>query len=488
MNLQKSKHKYLPTRFNQLIYSFIHFRSQNLALACLSFILGIITLGNLVLIIIMGLLVLIFPINNISKIICLFIFIISVFNFININNYIYDLSRNSVEIDDFGVLEEPPASNKYSTPLIISTSNTNGKILVQNNFNNSFLYQDKLLVFGSIQNILKSNLDEGYKNFLISKGVLWISKDLNISLVSRGHTISSVISMTRERLIEKVNFELQSPEDSLLTGITVGARSSISEEIKEDLKITGTTHIISVSGYNVALVFSFIMSLAGFINRKKLLYVSIIFLLVYGAVVGFYNLPALRAVIMIQIMIALSIFGKKYEAFSALIISSAFILLIWPLYLINVSFLLSVSATFGIFILSTVVIKFLENIKFNKFFAEIIGSTFAATLSTLPIIIIFFNEVSLLSIPSNLLILPFIPIITILGLIAIILAFIVPLIGTVLFYITERLLEFVVTLLNLLGSIQGSVINRLDMNILLFLIFVALTIFMDYSNFRKSIK
>lgn len=488
MNLKNSKQSYLETRFHQFLYSIIHIRTQNLTLVSLGFIFGITAFSNLGLFIILGIIVLMLPLRIFIKIICIIVFTLSFFSFVNLQSYIFDSGRDSFDVDNFAVLEEPPSSNKYSTPLTINLENIKGKVLVLDNFDDSYLQQDILLVRGRIENIQNSNLDDGYKNFLISKGILWNARALDIELVSRGENLLSSIAIIREKILEKINFELSSPEDSLAAGITIGAKTSIPEEVKEDLRATGTSHIVSVSGYNVALIFSLILSLAGFINRKKLLFISVIFLLLYGAIVGFYNLPALRAVIMILIMIILSLNGKRYEAFSALIISSAFILVLWPLYLINASFLLSVTATFGIFIVSPVIINFLKGKNLNKFFAEIIGSTFAATLTTMPIIIIFFNEVSILSIPSNLLVLPFIPAITFFALFAIVFSFLIPIVGSIMFYITGKLLELVTSILSIIGRIEGSVINRFDLNILLFLTMFAAVILMDYSNYRKHLK
>lgn len=442
--------------------------------------------GNLGLFLVFCILTLVLPLKLFIKFVCLLVLTFSFFHFINLQNFIFDLSRETLEVDSFAVIDEPPSSNKYSTPLIISIQNIQGKILVLDNFDNYYLQQDILLVHGRIENITKSHFEDGYKNFLISKGILWTARGLNIELASRGGNLFSSIAIIREKILEKINFELNSPEDSLAAGITIGARTNIPKEVKEDLRATGTSHIVSVSGYNVALIFSLIMSLAGFIHRKILLYISIMLLLFYGIIVGFYNLPALRSVIMILMMIVLSLHGKQYKPFSALVISSGFILILWPLYLINASFLLSVSATFGIFIVSPVIINFLKSKKINTFFAEIIGPTFAATLTTMPIIILFFNEVSILSIPSNLIILPFIPAITVFALMAIIFSFLIPIIGSVLFYITEKLLELVTNILNIIGSIEGSVINNLDLNILLFLMIFVATILMDYSNYKKS--
>jgi competence protein ComEC len=477
---------YLGSRLVFLISSLKEFLNQPISIISGSFITGIVVNNTILLIVCICLLFVLIP--NFSLKVAAVVFLLIGSNQIFQANQLIDISKKeTIEIDNFGVISEPPNEGLYSISLILNIENINGKVLAQSNIEGTFIHEDTVLVYGQIKSIDKSSFDDGYKRYLYSKGIVWFSKNLDIQFVSRGNTPYSQISLFRENMLKIINTNIPQPSSSLMSGITIGAKDKFSNEFKEDLKRTGTSHIVAVSGFNIALIFNLIMSFSGTFNRKKLLVFSAILIVFYFIIVGSYNIPALRATLMVLFMILMSLIGKRYLIFQALLLSSAIILISWPLYVTNVSFLLSVFATLGIFTLTPILTKFLIYYRINKFISEILATTIAATFATLPIIILFFNEVSLIAIPTNLIILPFIPFATIFSFITIILSIIgitpFALIG---FYVIQKILELIMQIISLMGQIPFATNNLITINLAVFFLAFIVFIYADYKNYKHE--
>ena len=102
-----------------------------------------------------------------------------------------------------------------------------------------------------------------------------------------------------------------------------------------------------------------------------------------------------------------------------------------PLLLFDVSFQLSFTATAGLMYLSEDLRNFLERLP--KFFSEPASMTIAAQLASLPVIVWYFNQISLSSVLANVFVMPLLEIVIIGGLLGGIIAAVVPLGGKIFF-------------------------------------------------------
>lgn len=137
---------------------------------------------------------------------------------------------------------------------------------------------------------------------------------------------------------------------SLLLG---GGYGAIDESVMDSFAKTGLIHILSVSGSHVALLFGFVFVIAKFLKVKKkaATYGAIVFVILYCAVVGF-NPPVVRSAVMGIIMGIGLIRGDLYHSRQALNISATLMLAYEPLLLLDISFQLSLGATYGILLFS----------------------------------------------------------------------------------------------------------------------------------------
>lgn len=202
------------------------------------------------------------------------------------------------------------------------------------------------------------------------------------------------------------------------------------------------------------------------------------------AIVGFDNLPALRAYVMGCIALIAHLFGRKVPFWNNLFIAAWVSLLLNPFSLTNISFQLSYLSIVGLKMLS----KYWES-KFN-YLSSFVKDSFVATLSctffTLPLTISSFNQMSVIALLANVFVVPVIPIITILGIII----YIFKAIGinlSAIEYIVQVLIEVFKAFANLFGENPYSQLGDLNINIYwIYLIFLLLMFEMSYHNYHKK--
>ena len=133
-------------------------------------------------------------------------------------------------------------------------------------------------------------------------------------------------------------------------------------------------------------------------------------------------------------------------------------LLVSPMFIINLGWLLSFASFAGIMILGPRLTKFFYGEKKPGFVAEIIITTLAATLMTLPIILYYYGTVSLISVVANLLILPTLPyamgLVFLTGVVAG-----VPLVETVAGFMATKILDFHIVVVEFFGGMKSFLIK-----------------------------
>ena len=215
------------------------------------------------------------------------------------------------------------------------------------------------------------------------------------------------------------------PESELLAGILLGIEERIPDYLSEAFRLTGTAHIIAISGFNIALISTIVSKLFNRILPYRIgAFLSILVIGIYTIFVGAQP-PVVRAAIIGIISIPAYLIGRKVFGIHLLTITAACMAVFNPFILWNVSFQLSISATFGILMyadyLSQKITAPLKNDRdpSKKFLSncldDFVITTFSAQIATFPILAARFQEFSLISPLVNLLILPLQPAIMFLG-------------------------------------------------------------------------
>jgi competence protein ComEC len=211
---------------------------------------------------------------------------------------------------------------------------------------------------------------------------------------------------------------LPTDERGLLPGLVDGDVSALPDRVRTDFRTTGLTHLVAVSGANVAIVAAAAFGLA----RALRLGLRSRTLLAGASVVGFVILArpspsVLRAAVMGVIGLAALATGRRRAGVPALAAAVLVLVLVEPSLATADGFVLSVLATGGLLLVAPRLRdRFIRVLP--QWFAESLAVAVAAQLMTTPYIALRFSRVSLLSVPANLLAAPAVPPATVLGVIA----------------------------------------------------------------------
>jgi len=220
----------------------------------------------------------------------------------------------------------------------------------------------------------------------------------------------------RIRIVNVINSSLPRQQAGLLNGMLIGYRKGLSEEVQEAFSNAGLTHIMAVSGANVAfliLPLSFLFRQLRIRKRVSNLLIML-FLAMFVFITGFEP-SVLRAVLMAYVVLTAAILYEKPDVYASLAFSCIILLLANPCMLFHAGFQLSYMATLGIVMLQKNICKLIKRCRIPGKAAEIMAVTLAAQLGTMPVTITHFNRMSLIAVIPNMLVAPMLEFITILG-------------------------------------------------------------------------
>ena len=322
------------------------------------------------------------------------------------------------------ISEEPDVrdtSARYTIKPVLSKSFI---LLVTDRFP-QFQYGDKIKVSGKLdvpKNFTNDNGTEfDYISYLAKNRIDFLIYYPQIEKTgSGGNKIISFLYSLRNYFTEKIGNVVPEPNSSFLAGLIFGAKQSLGQNLLDDFQKVGLIHIVVLSGENLTIVASAILSFVSFFGKRKYgLIASAFGIIIFSAMVGFTT-TVLRAGIMALIAILARYLGRPSDALRALFIAG-FAMVIWnPLTLFyDPSFQLSFMAALGLIIWSPI-IDLLIIRKFNfipqKFgLREIISATFAVQIFILPLLIRMSGIFSLISFVANLIVLPIVPVVMFFG-------------------------------------------------------------------------
>lgn len=266
--------------------------------------------------------------------------------------------------------------------------------------------------------------------------------------------IGDKLTAFRQQLSEHIFLALPEPDGSLLAGILFGNRVQLDADLIAQFRRVGLSHIIAVSGYNLTILTANAQSLLKPLIGRSAVYASFALIIVFVLMTG---APAsiLRAAVMASLLLIGTLVGRPTNSVNLLVLGAGVLMLFEPKIIFEVGFQLSVAATYGLVRVAPIIKKVLSFIP-SETLRLILAETLGATIMTAPIIITIFEQFSLVSPLSNLLILPLVPLLMALGIIGSFLALVAPGVGQTALFITWPLLEWIIIVTKKLSSWQFS--------------------------------
>lgn len=230
----------------------------------------------------------------------------------------------------------------------------------------------------------------------------------NAQIEAKSSGFLPVFGSLRQKIITFCENNFSQPQSGLLLGIVFGMKNYLTNQITTSFRITGLSHLVAASGMNVTMVAGFLFGIFGsMLKRQVAVAVSLFGIFAYVCLSGF-DASIVRAALMGSVAFTASLLGRQYSSLYVLLLVGIGMLLWSPVLLTDVGFQLSVLATAGILVLKSSLFS-------ASIFSEDIGTTLAAQLATLPILLGTFGQYSLLSVFANVLVLWTIPLIMMFG-------------------------------------------------------------------------
>jgi len=332
-----------------------------------------------------------------------------------------------------GIVVEEPDKREKTTKLTIKLEGSEEKALITKWHYPQYQYGDKLKIKGTLQEpevfeVLKEGKPSSrpfavarefnYKDYLSQKRIFGLMYQPQIELLEKNQasSLKRFLISAKNKLRTSLNKIMVMPQSGFLEALLFGDEGNISDEWKDKLNLTGTRHIAAVSGMNITILCFLLLDFLLFLGfwRDQSFYLSVILISFYILMIG-ASASAVRAGIMAILFLTARHFGRPSAGPRIIVLTAGLMFLFNPLVLKDIGFQLSFLAIMGLVYLQPILFNLFKKIP-DFFQARYnLSGTLAAQAFTLPILIYNFGQTSLISPITNILILPLLPAITILG-------------------------------------------------------------------------
>ncbi len=292
-----------------------------------------------------------------------------------------------------------------------------GTVLVRAPHYPRYDYGDELEIEGLLE-IPPELEDFSYREYLARQGIYSILWRPQITLKNhdQGSAPRRALLAFKRRAQRVIALILHEPQAALLTGILLGIETGIPADLAKAFSATGTTHIIAISGFNISIIAGLLSRLARrLFGKRRAMPVALAGIIVYTILVG-ASAAVVRAAIMGCLYVIATHYGRQTEALTSLIVAATLMTLLNPQTLWDLGFQLSFAATLGLILYTPSLQSWFERLLSSalppgtarravELLNEALIVTLAAQITTLPIIVYNFRQLSLVTLLSNFLIL-----------------------------------------------------------------------------------
>ncbi|AMK79051.1 MULTISPECIES: DNA internalization-related competence protein ComEC/Rec2 [Methylomonas] len=259
-------------------------------------------------------------------------------------------------------------------------------------------------------------------------------------------SIGQYFAKCRQAIAERLDAALPgSPQTGIIKALTIGSQDAITQQQWQVFRITGVVHLIVISGSHISLIAGLIYlwtrrlwAWTGTLNvspQRAAALCAWLAAVFYAGLAG-YSVPTLRAVIMLSVALAAIAWQRNTAPMRILLLALLAVLLFDPLAVLSVGFWLSFVAVALLIYVSA------GRLGRPSHWREAGGAQLATAVGLSPLLIVFFQQVSLISPVANWLAVPVIGILIVPpALLAVVFLFIWPALAALLLNILDSMLQ-----------------------------------------------
>lgn len=278
--------------------------------------------------------------------------------------------------------------------------------------NNSDLEYGQLIKVTAKTSIPK---EYGIQRFLLGKGVHIYMSVSKYSVIDNSNCQSKCVVMRsihnmRNYILNQIDTAYPGRVGEFLKGILIGYTDTLPDDIKESFKKTGVSHVLAVSGYNMAIIVMLVYQqmMNRQVARSVSFWTTIIIMVTFTLLTG-AEASIMRAGVFAGLILSAELLQRYVGGIRPLILCATILVIINPLYIAyDIGFQLSFLAVIGLIIYGQIFKTYTEGIP-SLGILPMIGETLFAQILVLPILIYYFGQISIISILANILIVPIIP-------------------------------------------------------------------------------
>ena len=298
--------------------------------------------------------------------------------------------------------------------------------LKENNKNKKLLAGSLILVSGKLEEVPEPGNPGEFdsRQYYACRHIYYVMKKGKVEKQSRNHSAYGQFLIGMKQKFAGILEKVCGNEAGAFEAIVLGDKSNLDVELKMRYQMAGIIHILAISGLHISLLgmglYNILKKIGLGIRPAGLL--ALVIMLQYGLMTG-GTVSTMRAVCMFLLSVGAKIAGRIYDMPTGMAASAILILVENPAYLLDGGFLMSFGSVIGIGCVWPLITEVMDREEKSQWKTEDKGvrvllestgkslwKSFLASgtvlLTTLPVVLWFYGEVSVLGIFLNLLVLP----------------------------------------------------------------------------------
>jgi competence protein ComEC len=260
----------------------------------------------------------------------------------------------------------------------------------------------------AVDGSLRPPPDDGFGAYLDRIGVTATLRSRTLEILPSDADAAVVLERLRRGAATALAAAIPEPEAGLASGIVVGLRDRVDRDLAADFTTVGASHVVAISGWNIAIVGASIAAVLGGVARRPRSIVTMAAIVAYVLFAG-ASASVVRAAAMAAVVILARESGRAGRAAAALGWAAVLLLLVDPALVSDAGFQLSALATAGILAWASPLTKRLASGLPGRtpgWLVECLGVSLAAQVATLPVVLLSFGRLAIISPALNLLVVP----------------------------------------------------------------------------------
>jgi competence protein ComEC len=330
------------------------------------------------------------------------------------------------------VYQEPEMSGRTLRLYIKTTEKSNGRewyeisgnVLVFLPEYADYSYGDVLEFTGKPETPV-TFADFDYRAYLAERQIYTTMLYPKVTVIEKGKgsVVLSALYAFKRNIGASLSGSLPEPQAALAKGILLGTRGGIPSSVKDDFAMSGTTHILAISGANLSIIAAMLLGLfTRLFGKRHGVYVFLTLAVIWGySVLTGLEPPVVRSAVMASVFLAAELLGRQKSALPALAFSGAVMTLIDPPVLWDVSFQLSFMAMAGLVLIYPAFELIGRRLAVRLFgdmgivsgiavsITDNLGMSLAAAIALFPLTVNYFGTFTFAGLPATVLVLPVLP-------------------------------------------------------------------------------